>query len=365
MGMFAFGGGGVVLGIDIGNSAVKLVQLKASKGGSPELIGYGMAPLPEEAFHDGSITDAGVIADAIKSVIQENKLNKDRVFASISGQNVIMRFTKLPQMNEEELETTVRIEAEQYVPYAIEEVSIAHSVLNTVDDGEEGGGKFLILLVVAQKEIVNSYTDVLTQAGIKPEIVDVDTIAVINSLEASILQTAQSQEGGEVVAVINCGARTTSISIMKAGVLMFTRNIPKGGNDITRRIMESMNYDYEQANAAKASGECSVIVNEGESNELGEVIRPEIEDLVTEIRMSFDYFKAQSREPVIHRIVLTGGTANLPNFSNFLMNELGVDVDLGNPLENIGITVADTDGLYNNLQQYAVAIGLALRGVTD
>lgn len=365
MGMFAFGGGGTVLGIDIGNSAVKLVQLKANKGGDAELIGYGMAPLPEEAFHDGSITDAGIIADAIKGVILDNKLNKDRVFTSISGQNVIMRFTKLPQMAEDELETTVKIEAEQYVPYAIEEVSIAHSVLNTVDDGEEGGGKFLILLVVAQKEIVNSYTDVLSQAGIKPEIVDVDTIAVINALEASVKQTADSQEGGEVVAIINCGARTTSISILKAGVLMFTRNIPKGGNDITRRIMESMNYDYEQANAAKASGECSVIVNEGETNELGEVIRPEIEDLATEIRMSFDYFKAQSREPVIHRIILTGGTANLPNFNAFLMNELGVDVDLGNPLENISVTVPDTEGLYNNLQQYAVAIGLALRGVTD
>ena len=103
MGMFAFGGGGIVLGIDIGNSSVKLVQLKASKGGNPELVGYGMAPLPEEAFHEGSITDGAIIADAIKGIIASNKFNKDRVFTSISGQNVIMRFTKLPIMAEEEL----------------------------------------------------------------------------------------------------------------------------------------------------------------------------------------------------------------------------------------------------------------------
>jgi type IV pilus assembly protein PilM len=364
MGMFAFGGSNSAVGIDIGNSAVKIVQLKKTPAGI-DLINYGMLPLPPDAVADGSVSDPEIVSNTIKEILKTNKIKVERCFASISGQNVIMRFTKLPIMSPEELEQTVRIEAEQYVPYAIDEVSITHAVLKTTDEDDEGGGKFLILLVVAQKDFVNSYTDVLQQSGVKPEVVDVDTIAILNALENSVLQTADTQEGGEVVAIIDCGARSTSISILKSGVLMFTRNIPKAGNDITARISEVRGFDFEQAEAVKLSDECSVVIGEEIDSELGEVIRSDIEDLATEIRMSFDYFKAQSREPMIHRIILSGGSANLTNLNTYLMNELGVEVDAANPLEGVNIAAPDAGELYDNLQQYAVAIGLALRGVVD
>jgi type IV pilus assembly protein PilM len=364
MGMFAFGGSNSAVGVDIGNSAVKIVQLKKTPAGI-DLINYGMMPLPPNAVADGSVSDPGVVSSTIKEILKSKKIKVERSFASISGQNVIMRFTKLPIMSPEELEQTVRIEAEQYVPYAIDEVSITHAVLKTTDEEEDGGGKYLILLVVAQKEFVNSYTDVLSSSGIKPEMVDVDTIAAINALENSFMQTTDSQEGGEVVAIIDCGARTTSISILKSGVLMFTRNIPKAGNDITKRIADTLNYETDQAESVKASEDCSVVIGDAPGNEIGEIIRPEIEDLATEIRMSFDYFKAQSREPIIHRIILSGGSANLKNFNTFLMNELGVEVDAANPLEGINIAAPDAGELYDNLQQFTVAIGLALRGVVD
>lgn len=362
MGLFTFGSSNTSLGIDIGTSSVKVIQLKKTPSG-PELINYAMTPLPHSAVEEGNIKDPQTVSAVIKEMLKNAKIRPERSFASISGQNVIMRFTKLPVMTPEELEQTVRIEAEQYVPYAIDEVSITHAVLNEITE-EEGGGKYSILLVVAQKELVNSYTDVLKGAGIIPEVIDVDTIAAINALENSIMQTAGTQEGGEVVAIIDTGARTTNISVLKSGILMFTRNIPIAGNNITQMIMNVMKQEFDQAESIKLQ-EAEVAIGDTGGNEIADVVKNTVEELASEIRRSFDYFKAQSREPLIHKIILSGGGANLKSFNTYLSNELGVDVYMGNPLEGINVTVPDTDMLYNNLQQFTVAIGLALRGVQE
>ena len=356
----SFGSNNTAIGIDIGTSAVKIVQLKKNPNGMPELVNYGYAPLPPEAMADGSVSDTQTVAEVIKGIKKDRNLINN---FSISGQNVIMRFTKLPVMQPEELEQTVKIEAEQYVPYSIDEVSITHAVLKQVEEEEEeGGGKYKILLVVAQKDLVNSYTDVIKDAAGKCEVVDVDTIAAINALENSFMQTADSQEGGEVVAIIDSGARTTSISVLKSGILEFTRNIPIAGNQITESLRDTLNQEYDQAENIKIT-EGSVGDNSG--SEVSEIIQGTVDELASEIRRSFDYFKAQSREPMIHKIILSGGSANLSGFSTYLMNDLGVEVQLGNPLEGINITVQDPDELYNNLQQFTVAIGLALRGVAE
>lgn len=363
MGLFTFGASNTAIGIDIGTSAVKVVQLKKTPSG-PELVNFGIMPLPPDAMVEGSVGDPQSVSAVIKDLFKSRKIKPERSFASISGQNVIMRFTKLPIMSPEELEQTVRIEAEQYVPYAIDEVSITHSVLNTVDEDDEGGGKYSILLVVAQKDLVGSYTDVLKGAGISADMIDVDTIAAINALENSFMQTASSQEGGEVIAIIDAGARTTNISVLKAGILMFTRNIPIAGNNITEMIKEVMKQEFDQAESIKLE-EAEVSIGDVGANEISEVVKTTVEELASEIRRSFDYFKAQSRDPLIHRIILSGGSSNLRSFNTYLSNELGVDVYMGNPLEGIAVTAAEPDELYDNLQQFTVAIGLALRGVVD
>lgn len=362
MGLFTFGSTNTSVGVDIGTSSVKVVQLKKTPSG-PELTAYGILPLGSGMIEEGSIANAAEVAGVIKEVMKASKIKPERSFASVSGQNLIMRFTRLPVMSPEELEQTVKIEAEQYVPYAIEEVNITHAVLNEIKE-EEGGNKYSILLVVAQKELVNSYTECLRQSGVTAEAMDVDTIAALNALEASIMQTAESQEGGEVVAVIDAGARTTNISVLKSGILMFTRNIPIAGNNITQMIMNVMKQEFEQAEQIKVT-EAEVSLGSGGENEVSEVVRTTVEELSSEIRRSLDYFKAQSREPAIHRIILSGGTSNLKNFHTYLSNELGVDVFMGNPLEGINVTAADTETLYNGLQQFSVAIGLALRGVME
>lgn len=363
MGLFTFGASNTAVGVDIGTSAVKIVQLKKTPSG-PELINYGMMPLSPDSMVEGAVGNPQSVSAAIKEILKSRKIKPERSFASISGQNVIMRFTKLPIMSPDELEQTVRIEAEQYVPYAIDEVSITHSVLSTVDEDDDGGGKYMILLVVAQKDLVASYTDVLKSSGVGVEIVDVDTIAAINALEGSYMQSASSQEGGEVVAIIDAGARTTNISVLKAGILGFTRNIPIAGNNITEMIRDVMKQEFDQAETIKIE-EAEVSIGDSGSNEIAEVVKTTVEELASEIRRSFDYYKAQSREPLIHRIILSGGTSNLKSFNTYLSNELGVDVYMGNPLEGIAVTAPDPDELYNNLQQFTVAIGLALRGVVE
>ena len=358
--MGIFDAGNMAMGVDIGTSAVKIIQLKKNPSGMPELVNYGYSPLPPEAMADG-VSDPQTVVEVIKELKKSRNFKSSSIFASISGQNVIMRFTKLPVMDPSELEQTVRIEAEQYVPYSIEEVSITHAVLKTVEE-DEGGGKYKILLVVAQKELVNSYTEVIKSAIGKCEVVDVDTIAAINALENSFMQTAEDQEGGEVVAIIDAGAKTTNISVLKSGILEFTRNIPIAGNNITESLRDTLKQEYDQAELIKIQ---EGSIGDGSGSEISEVIQGTVDELASEIRRSFDYFKAQSREPMIHKIILSGGSANLSGFNTYLMNELGVDVQIGNPLEGIAINVPDTEDLYSNLQQYTVAIGLALRGVAE
>jgi type IV pilus assembly protein PilM len=152
--------------------------------------------------------------------------------------------------------------------------------------------------------------------------------------------------------------------VLKAGILMFTRNIPIAGNNITEMIRDVMKQEFDQAESIKIE-EAEVSISDGGGNEISEVVKTTVEELASEIRRSFDYFKAQTREPLIHRIILSGGSSNLRSFNTYLSNELGVDVYMSNPLEGVSVTAPDTDDLYNNLQQYTVAIGLAMRGVIE
>jgi len=352
--MALFGAPKSVIGLDIGASAVKVVQMKKGPSG-PEIIGFGMTPLPPEGtVVEGAIGDPGTVAAAIKEVLSTINAKGAPVYACISGQNVISRFIYLPLMSDAELSNTIKYEAEQYVPYAIDDVSISFAKLAEVEN--DGANQNFILLVVAQKELISSYMTTYMEAGIQPEELDVDQFATINALRETIPET-------DSIAIIDIGAASTSINILKDGILHFTRNIPIAGNNITMVIQSVLKLDFEQAeNIKKEEG---LIVMEEEENEVSEVVRTIIEELSSEIRRSFDYFKAQHRESNITKIILSGGTSRLKNLDIFLANELGVEVELGDPLQGLEIAIEDQETLYEHLMELTVGIGLALKGVVD
>ncbi len=351
--MIALGSPKSIVGLDIGTSAIKLVHLKRGSAG-PQLVGFGMAPLPHEGvIVDGAIVDSDSISGIIKQVMATTQAKGGSIVTALSGQNVIVRFIRMPEIPDAELKETITYEAEQYVPYPIDDVAISFEKLARVES--EDVGQFLILLVVAQKELIANYMGTLRMAGVSPSVLDVDIFASLNALHAS------SQDG--VSAVVDIGAGTTNISILKDGVLQFTRNIPIAGNNITTVIQSVLKLDFEQAeNIKKEEG---IVVAEEEENEVSEVVRTITEELASEIRRSFDYYKAQYREGLINKILLTGGTAKLKNLDVFLANELGVEVELGDPLMGLQIDIPNQEQLFEHIQELTVGLGLALREVVD
>lgn len=364
--MSFIGSDNTALGIDIGSNSVKIVQIKKA-GMGRELEKFAMAPLPPNVFGPGGeLTDVSSVSAVIKDLLKAHKFQKSNVFASISSQNVIMRFLKIPPMEESEIASTLEFQSSSYLPYELDQCSMAHQVLAHVDGGGDGGaGELLVLMVAVKKLIVESYTAALKGAGVAPRVMEVDTTALLNAVEAASGGFGGDGGGGEVVAVIDVGASTSSISVLIGGVLHFTRNILVAGNSITDKIAENMQVPFEQAEEMKVH-EGSIDLYGSESpDSIPGLVRMVLDDLAMELRRSFDFFKAQTREPQIDRIIFTGGTGKMQNFSGFLSNELSVSAMEFNPIDILSVTAPDGESFPSDVLQYSVAIGLALGGLED
>jgi len=203
-----------IVGVDIGSSAVKAVELKVGgKGGDEfQLLNIGVESLPPEAIVDGAIMDAGAVIDAIQRLFQENKIKTPDVATGVSGNAVIVKKISLPQMSAEELSESIHWEAEQYIPFDIQDVSLDYEVL----EGGGGGGNMDVLLVAVKKDKISEYTSALTQAGKNPSIMDVDVFALQNCYEINY-----GIDPGRVVALLNIGASIMNVNVVKGGSLVF------------------------------------------------------------------------------------------------------------------------------------------------
>ncbi|MFA5478841.1 MAG: type IV pilus assembly protein PilM [Candidatus Muiribacteriota bacterium] len=347
-----FGGGKNVVGIDIGSSAVKVVLIKDGK--EPVLAGYGVASLPlEGTIVEGNIVDAGTVAETVREVLKASKIKGNHYVGSILAQNAIIRFIKMPMMKDDELKEAIKFEAEQYIPYSIDEVQISYFKLGEIMEDEVSQN--YILLVCTPKEILNTYQTTLKNSGVNLKVVDVDCFGAINS----VLHMVDPES---ITAIIDIGASTTNIDIVRRGVLDFHRNITIAGNNISNVIKDVLKLELEQAENIKKE-EGRVAIEESDRNEISDVINTIVEELASEIRRSFDFFKAQSREKQIDKIILTGGTANLPNIDVFFANELGIEVMIAEPYETVRVSVPNAEQLDQYKQELSVALGIALREV--
>jgi type IV pilus assembly protein PilM len=378
--MFRLGPPKYSLGIDIGSSSLKFIQLRKTKQGIT-IVGHGIERYPPGVFQDGTLQDPSAVVQTIKNLKKEHNLKTDQVFGCITSQNTILRFLSLPDMGDEELKHAIDGEAEQYVPYPLETVNIHFSKLARVE--QEGMGRILSLLAVAQKEHVESLMSIFRSVGMKNiDALDVDALCLINALDeylsrgASFEEAAESEGGDdeaaaepkvetmnedEVTAILCIGARSTIINVLKGNILRFSRNIKESGNSITDVIRSIYKVSMEEAEEIKLEKSHQAMEGD-EDQEFADVVQTTVEEIAGEIRRSFDYYKAQHREQQIHRVVLTGGTAKLKDINVLLHNELGVDVEIADPSYGL-LRDMDAEELFEeNLQEYTVAIGLALRG---
>jgi type IV pilus assembly protein PilM len=344
-----------VVGLDIGSSAIKLVELRERKGGEFHLQRLGIEPLSPEAIVDGSIMDSSLVVDAIHGLNDTTKVKSTSYATSLSGHSVIIKKIQLPSMPEEELAESIQWEAEQYIPFDINDVRLDYVVLG---DGEPGRDTMDVLLVAVKRDKVNDYVSVISQTGKTASIVDVDAFAVQNAYEANY-----QLDPRKTLALINMGAGVTTINILARGNTVFWRDISFGGNQFTESLQREFNLSFAQAESLKR-GEP---VDRYSASDARPVLDTVSAEMASEIRKTFDFFSATSSEGPVDELVLSGGCALTPNLLQVLRERFEVPTELMNPLRQIHFKESDFNGdwLRSIAPMMAVAVGLGIRKVGD
>jgi type IV pilus assembly protein PilM len=346
-----------LLGLDIGSSSIKLVQLKQAKG-RYTLLKYGIKPLEPEVIVDGTIMDTGRVVMAIKELLHEHNVKLKNVATSISGHSVIVKKITLPPVPDDELATQVKVAAEQYIPFDINEVNLDFHVLGPEEKGEDGQPQIPILLVAAKKDKVNELTEVVKGAGLNPIVLDVDAFAIENMYCVNY-ETAPD----ELVALVNLGASVMNINILNGNRSVFTRDISVGGNRYTEAIQREMGVPFEEADSVKKA--------QGQEGSEGAIVTSIIEgvnaEVASEIAKSIDYFRTTFPEGELKKILLSGGCAKVTGLAQQLKDRMGIAVELVDPFNQIDITPAELDAeqLPEIAPLAAVSVGLALRTMGD
>jgi type IV pilus assembly protein PilM len=345
-----------LIGLDIGSGSVKVLQLKELRKGY-KLEKFGIKALDPELIVDGTVMDAGRVIETIKELLSEQKVKIKDAAISISGHSVIVKKISLPVMTEDELEESIRWEAEQYIPFDINDVNIDFHILG-LPEGGEAQDQMNVLLVAAKKDKLAEYTGLVTEAGLNPVVVDVDAFTLENGYEINY-----DVKEGEVVSLINIGASVMNINILKGGTFSFTRDIPFGGNKYTEGIQREFNVSYDQAEQIKR-GE----VKSGFDPEaLLAIFRTLNGEIANEVLRSIEYFKTTSANENIEKVYLSGGSSKIPELKAQLAERLGLAVESLDPFNRVEVNPKEFDLEYlkDVSPMAAVAIGLAIRRAGD
>lgn len=350
--MFLFKSKKEVIGIDVGSSSIKLVQLKDNKG-SYQLLNAGIIALPPEAIVDNSLMDSTAIAGAVKNLVSSLGVKVKDVACSISGNSVIIRKIVLPTMPQEELEDQISWEAEQYIPFDINDVNMDFQILSP-DSNDPS--KMNVLLVASKKDIINDYVAVFNEAGMHLSVVDVDSFAVQNAFEINHDTNSES-----IVALINIGASVMNINVIKEGITLFTRDVQMGGNLYTEEIQKQLGMSTQDAEAGK------ILAHETNNKPLMDVIVKVNETITQEIRRSLDFYNSTTNDERITNIFVSGGGSKVYKLIAAISDKIGLSVDTINPFAKLKYNEKDFDSDY--LQEIgplmAVPVGLAIRRLGD
>ncbi len=338
-----------VVGLDIGSSSVKAVELRPT-GQAFELVGFGLAQLPAGAIQGGEIKQPAQVQQAIRQAIAQGGVQASEAVIGVSGGAVIAKRVNLPKMSEAELADSIRWEAEQHIPFDIDDVTIDFQVLR------RDGPQLEVMLVAVKKGKVQSYADVVAGVGLNVAVVDVDVFALETQYEHNY-----SDQPGDVVALVNIGHETTNTNIVQGGVNVYARDIFVGGRQYAATIAQRFDLGTSEAEA----------LVRGEPGSVGWAEVEPVLDLVSqeigqEIQRTLDYFGTTAEHERIQRIFLSGGCALVPGLQEFLSAQWGIEVSPSNPFKRVEVgTGVDTDVVHKLAPLAAVATGLAMRYPDD
>jgi type IV pilus assembly protein PilM len=359
-----------LVAIDMGSHSIKLAQLAQLKNGGFELVSLGMMPLEQGSIVEGVIKDRNKVAEALKNLVKAEKIKSKFVVASISGEAVFVKKIKVPEMSEDELAEKIIEEAEQYIPFDINDVALDYQTLGRVngklsqqeeqekkssgEDSEEQDPFMMeALLVAVQRDVIEERTDVLLEAGLKPAIIDLDVFALMN-----VAGLNKDLRAMGATALIDLGDSFTHVNILQKGSIGYTRDIPIGGGYCSTMLMSKFQVPFNQTHRMKGG----YIPDGVKEDEVLSLIVQGYKKVFGEIQKSFEYFNTLSSTP-IERILLSGGGCLINGVDAFMSDFLKVPVEHLDPMQGIKINSKkfDREMITELTRLSTVAIGLAIR----
>jgi len=336
-----------LVGLDIGSSSIKAVELKSTKGGY-ELVSFGTEHLAQDTVVDGAIMDAPQVANAISKIFDAQRIKTKNVATSVSGHSVIVKRVPLPLMTEDELYDRIPSEASQHIPFDIADVNLSYQLLESMDSQMD------VLLVAVKKDKILNHTNVLAQAGKTPVVVDIDAFALQNCFEVNY-----DPDAGQTVALLNIGASVMNINIVRGGIPLFTRDVSVGGNQYTDALQKELDLSFEDAERLKKGDSLASVTDEQKQ----QILRSVSDILTLEIQKTFDFFRATASGENIQRIVVAGGTARVPGLVDLLREEFAMPVEELNPFRKVLVSPGkhSEDQIREMGPRLAIGVGLALR----
>jgi type IV pilus assembly protein PilM len=336
-----------LVGLDIGSSSIKAVELKSTKSGY-ELVSFGTEHLAQDTVVDGAIMDAPQVANAISKIFDAQRIKTKNVATSVSGHSVIVKRVPLPLMTEDELYDRIPSEASQHIPFDIADVNLSYQLLESMDSQMD------VLLVAVKKDKILNHTNVLAQAGKTPVVVDIDAFALQNCFEVNY-----DPDAGQTVALLNIGASVMNINIVRGGIPLFTRDVSVGGNQYTDALQKELDLSFEDAERLKKGDSLASVTDEQKQ----QILRSVSDILTLEIQKTFDFFRATASGENIQRIVVAGGTARVPGLVDLLREEFAMPVEELNPFRKVLVNAGkhSEDQIREMGPRLAIGVGLALR----
>lgn len=342
------------VGLDLGSSAIKVVKLEQEKKDGPiRLVSASSMPIPLDGVLSEAQNDRGTIAASLKKLFQDMHIAMQEVTVALPETQVFTRVIEVPSLSDNELESALRWQADQYIPLPLSEVTMDFAVLSKPENQKD---KMVVLLVAAPLTVIEKTTNMLSQASLTPMAIETEIIACIRPYN-------HENNKDSIIMIIDSGATTTEFSILKGGILLFTHTTSIAGEAITRAISAAFNFEHSQAEEYKK------VYGLDERHFQGKVvaaIKPIVDSIIDEIRKSILFFQKRNNAGSVQSIILSGGTALLPGLVSHLANVLGIEVQIGMPWkmitvdEHSTVTMARTDDPI-----FTVATGLALRSLIE
>lgn len=350
-----------MMGIDISSTGIKLVELTSVRSGF-ELSAMAVVPLPRDAIVENTIIDSTAVTQALIEAVKIARPSTRNVAFSVSGNAVIIKTISIPAVNEFDLESQIVYEADQHVPYDIDDVFLDFQIQGMTADHPENMD---VVLVACKREIVEDYQQVLSEAGLNAACVDCAVFALENAAElteehgaSAGMNQLQSDEDADVHALINIGANMMNINVLINGQMSFVRDQFYGGQNLTEEIQKEHGISYQAAEQLKAENFAEIHPDALERFYVG---------LTSELVRSLDFYSASKAEFPVRKLMLSGGCALIPDIATELEQRLGIDTVILNPFKQIKVAGKkfDVEHIKRIGPMLMIPVGLALRGFDE